>query len=41
MSRDKQLYRLTPDGLAELKGELDHLRLWTRAAAARLKASAV
>ena len=41
VSRDKQLYRLTPDGLAELKGELDHLRLWTRAAAARLKASAV
>ena len=40
-SRDKQLYRLTPAGLAALKREVDHLSLWTRVAAARVKARAV
>jgi DNA-binding PadR family transcriptional regulator len=40
-SRDKQLYRLTSTGRAELRRELDHLSLWTRAAAARVKAGAV
>jgi DNA-binding PadR family transcriptional regulator len=40
-TRDKQLYRLTPSGLVALKRELDHLSLWTRAAAARVKARAV
>ena len=40
-SRDKQLYRLTSPGRAELRRELDHLSLWTRAAAARVKAGAV
>jgi DNA-binding PadR family transcriptional regulator len=40
-SRDKQLYRLTPAGVAELKRELEHLSLWTRAAATRVKARAI
>jgi DNA-binding PadR family transcriptional regulator len=40
-SRDKQLYRLTPAGLAALRREVDHLSLWTRVAAARVKARAV
>lgn len=40
-SRDKQLYRLTPAGRAELRRELEHLRLWTRAAATRVKARTV
>jgi DNA-binding PadR family transcriptional regulator len=40
-SRDKQLYRLTPIGRAELRRELAHLSRWTRAAAARVKAGAV
>jgi DNA-binding PadR family transcriptional regulator len=40
-SRDKQSYRLTPAGFAELRREVEHLSLWTRAAAARVKARAV
>jgi DNA-binding PadR family transcriptional regulator len=36
-SRDKQLYRLTPAGFAELRRELDHLSVWTRAAASRVR----
>jgi len=40
-SRDKQLYRLTPAGRAELKRELEHLSLWTRAAATRVRRGAV
>ena len=40
-SRDKQLYRLTAAGLAALRREVDHLSLWTRVAAARVKARAV
>ena len=40
-SRDKQLYRLTPAGRAELKRELEHLSLWTRAAATQVKRGAV
>jgi DNA-binding PadR family transcriptional regulator len=41
VSRDKQSYRLTSTGRSELRRELDHLSLWTRAAAARVKAGAV
>ena len=40
-SRDKQLYRLTATGRTELRRELDHLSLWTRAASARVKARMV
>jgi len=39
-SRDKQSYRLTARGRAELKRELEHLSLWTRAAAVRVKRGA-
>jgi DNA-binding PadR family transcriptional regulator len=41
VSRDKQSYRLTPSGRATLKRELEHLTLWARAAATRMKAGAV
>jgi DNA-binding PadR family transcriptional regulator len=36
-SRDKQSYRLTPAGRDRLTADLEHLRVLTRAAAARLK----
>jgi len=37
-SRDKQSYRLTPEGRASLKTDLDRLRSLSRAAGARLRA---
>ncbi|HUB79623.1 MAG TPA: PadR family transcriptional regulator [Bryobacteraceae bacterium] len=36
-SREKQAYRLTPSGRAQLEGELERMKHLTRAAAARLK----
>jgi DNA-binding PadR family transcriptional regulator len=36
-SREKQAYRLTSAGRAQLDGELDRMKQLTRAAAARLK----
>jgi len=37
-SREKQAYRLTPAGRAQLESELDRMKQLTRAAGARLKA---
>jgi DNA-binding PadR family transcriptional regulator len=37
-SREKQAYRLTPDGRAQLQLELDRMKQLTRAAGARLRA---
>jgi DNA-binding PadR family transcriptional regulator len=37
MSRGKQVYELTPEGLRQLQSELDRMRQLTRAATARLK----
>jgi DNA-binding PadR family transcriptional regulator len=36
-ARDKQAYRLTPTGRAQLDAELDRMKQLTRAATARLK----
>ena len=38
-SRDKQAYRLSPEGRRQLHAELDRMKQVTRAAAARLRAS--
>ncbi len=40
-SREKQAYRLTEMGRAQVHGEVDRMRQLTRAAAARLKANEI
>jgi len=40
-SRDKQAYRLTANGRAQLEAEVDRMRQLTRAASARMRAGEV